>query len=457
MSGAVALPLDVPELSLSLPDSRVRRSILPSGVRVLSEQVAGAASATVGFWVPVGSRDEAADALGSTHFLEHLLFKGTPRRSALDIAVAFDAVGGEHNAVTAKEYTCYYAKVRSRDLGMAVDVLADMVAASTLDPGEFELERGVILEELAMAEDDPADVANERFFEAVLGHHPLGRPIGGNPVTIGNATRDGVAAHYRACYRPSSLVVTAAGGVDHDELVRSVVRALEDAGWDLSADAPPEQRRPADPAELVRGAALSIVERPLEQTHLLVGVPALVADDDRRYALAVLNAVLGGGMSSRLFQEVRERRGLAYAVYSFASSFSDAGLFGLYAATAPQNAAAVGELMLGEFEGLADRGITAEELRRAIGQLSGSSALALEDSDVRMSRLGRAELGNGEFVDLDEQIRRFEGVAAQDVQALAAELVARPRSITAVGVAEPADLDGILEPPSEAARATTPA
>src|SRR3712207_222866 len=223
MSGPVPLPLDEPELTLSLADSRVRRSILPSGIRVLTEQVPGAASVTVGFWVPVGSRDESAEALGSTHFLEHLLFKGTPRRSALDIAVAFDAVGGEHNAVTAKEYTCYYAKVRSKDLGMAVDVLSDMGAASLLDEDEFELERGVILDELAMAEDDPADVANERFFEAVLGHHPLGRPIGGNPGTIGNATRESVAAHYWAAYRPSNLVVAAAGGVDHDELVRAVV------------------------------------------------------------------------------------------------------------------------------------------------------------------------------------------------------------------------------------------
>ena len=444
MSGAVALPLDEPELTLSLPDSRVRRSILPSGIRVLTEQVPGAASVTVGFWVPVGSRDETPDALGSTHFLEHLLFKGTPRRTALDIAVAFDAVGGEHNAVTAKEYTCYYAKVRSRDLGMAVDVLADMVAASLLDEDDFELERGVILEELAMAEDDPGDVANERFFESVLGEHPLGRPIGGNPATIGAATRDGVAAHYSASYRPSSLVVAAAGGVDHDALVRAVIRALEDAGWDLSGSAAPDPRRHAHPAELVRGSALTVIERPLEQTHLLLGVPALVADDDRRSVLAVLNAVLGGGMSSRLFQEVREKRGLAYAVYSFSSLFSDAGLFGLYAATAPQNAAVVAELLLGEFRSLAERGVTGEELQRAIGQLSGSSALALEDSDVRMSRLARAELGTGEFVDLDEQVRRFEAVSADQVQALAAELVARPPSVIAVGAADTAELDGVL-------------
>ncbi|BDZ47611.1 M16 family metallopeptidase [Naasia aerilata] len=444
MSGPVALLLDEPELTLPQPASTIRRSILPSGVRVLTEQVAGAQSATVGFWIPSGSRDETVGSLGSTHFLEHLLFKGTARRTALDIAIAFDAVGGEHNAATAKEYTCYYAKVRDRDLAMAVDVLADMVAASVLDPEEFELERGVILEELAMAEDDPADVANERLFEAVLGDHPLGRPIGGNPSTIESATRDGVAEHYRRSYRPSRLVVTAAGGVDHDQLVRWVEDGLSGAGWSLDLPAAPQARRPAVPAVLSQGAACTVIERPLEQTHLLLGVPGLLADDDRRATLAVLNAVLGGGMSSRLFQEVREKRGLAYSVYSFATSFSDAGLMGLYAATAPQNAVTVAELMLREFTELAERGVTADELRRSVGQLSGSSALALEDSDVRMSRLGRAEIGTGEFLDLDEQIRRFEAVTAPQVQELAGELLSRPLSLAAVGSADAAQLEGLL-------------
>ncbi len=200
--GAV-FPLEQPDLRIAAAGgTAVRRTVLPSGLRILTEAVPGAQSATVGFWVPVGSRDETDGVFGSTHFLEHLLFKGTSTRTALDIAVAFDSVGGEHNAVTAKEYTCYYAKIRDVHLGMAVDVLSDMVAASLLDPDEFETERGVILEELASAEDDPGDVANERFFEAVLGDHPLGRPIGGNPTTIGDATRDAVAAHYRARYTP---------------------------------------------------------------------------------------------------------------------------------------------------------------------------------------------------------------------------------------------------------------
>src|SRR5688572_3929898 len=244
MNGAVAFPLDLPELEIAASGgSRVRRTILSSGVRILSEHVPGSQSATVGFWVAVGSRDEQPVTYGSTHFLEHLLFKGTASRTALDIAVSFDAVGGEHNAMTAKEYTCYYAKVRDRDLPMAVAVLADMFTSSLIDPDEFEAERGVILEELAMADDDPSDVVSERLFEAVFGDHPLGRPIGGSPASISAVSRDAVHAHYAANYRARDLVVSVAGSVDHDELVAGVSAALASAGWDPAAVAPPAPRR----------------------------------------------------------------------------------------------------------------------------------------------------------------------------------------------------------------------
>ena len=256
MSTAIEFPLDQPELSFTASgDALVRRTVLPCGVRILTERMPGARSVTLGYWVAVGSRDELSAAqagsldgnhpasLGSTHFLEHLLFKGTPSRTALDIAISFDSVGGEHNAMTAKEYTCYYAKVRDQDLTMAVDVMSDMLTSSLIDSDEFETERDVILEELAMAEDDPSDVAQERFFEAVLGDHPLGRPIGGNAETIRAASRDAVVEHYRANYRPSDLVITAAGSVDHDQLVRQVTQTLEVAGWDLSLAAAPVARR----------------------------------------------------------------------------------------------------------------------------------------------------------------------------------------------------------------------
>jgi len=445
MNGAVPLPLGLADLSFTASgDSRVRRTVLPSGVRILSEQVPGARSSTIGYWVAVGSRDERPDTYGSTHFLEHLLFKGTTTRSALDIAVSFDAVGGEHNAVTAKEYTCYYAKVQDRDLPMAVEVLSDMITSSVIDPEEFETERGVILEELAMADDDPSDVVSERFFEAVLGDNPLGRPIGGSPGAIEAATRDRVWAHYRENYRAQDLVITVAGAVDHDELVAGVERALVAAGWDLTQEAAPVERRVASGELIERGSPLVVVQRPIEQANILIGVPGIPAGDDRRSTMAVLNSILGGGMSSRLFQEIREKRGLAYSVYSFSPSYSDNGLFGLYAGCSPAKAAQVSELLLGEFRRFADGGVTAEEMRRAVGQLSGASALALEDSDTRMSRLGRAEITLGEFADLDESLRRLNLVTADDVRELASELVSRPISIAAVGTIDEDAFSGLV-------------
>jgi predicted Zn-dependent peptidase len=446
MNGAVQLPLDLAELTVTASGGTlVRRSVLPSGVRILSEQVPGSQSATVGFWVAVGSRDEQPVTYGSTHFLEHLLFKGTTTRTALDIAVSFDSVGGEHNAMTAKEYTCYYAKVRDRDLPMAVDVLADMFTSSLLDPAEFEAERGVILEELAMADDDPSDVVSERLFEAVFGDHPLGRPIGGSPQSITAVDRDAVLAHYRANYRPQDLVITVAGAVDHDELLRRVEAALSAAGWELGVEAAPVERRDAAAGLIDRGAPLALVTRPIEQANLLLGVEGLPAADPRRSTLVVLNSVLGGGMSSRLFQEVRERRGMAYSVYSFASSYADAGIVGLYAGCSPKNATAVAELMLSEFRRLASGGISADELARAQGQLGGASALALEDSDTRMTRLGRSELTFGEFADLDETLRRIGAVTVADVQQLAAELSSRPLSVAAVGALEPSAFAGLAD------------
>ncbi len=449
MSRAVELPLDLPELTVqSTGGARVRRSVLASGVRILSEDVPGSRSATIGMWVAVGSRDEQPGDLGSTHFLEHLLFKGTPSRTALDIAVSFDAVGGEHNAVTAKEYTCYYAKVQDRDLGMAVDVLADMVTSSLIDAEEFETERGVILEELAMADDDPGDVVSERFFEAVLGDHPLGRPIGGSPADIEAAERGAVVAHYRRNYRPQDLVITAAGSVDHDALVARVTTGLERAGWDLSVAAAPVARRTGATPVITRGSDLVVVDRPIEQTNILLGVPVLAASDDRRPALAMLNSVLGGGMSSRLFQEVREKRGLAYSVYSFGASYSDAGVFGLYAGCTAAKTEQVSRLMVEELRKLAEENVTEEELARAFGQLSGQSALALEDSDTRMSRLGRSEITTGEYVDLDETLVRLSRVTAEDVRVLAADLISRPLSIAAVGTVGADAFAPLLETPA---------
>jgi len=415
----------------------VRRTILPSGVRVLTEHVPGAASASVSFSVAVGSRDETNGHFGSTHFLEHLLFKGTSRRSALDIAIAFDSVGGSSNASTGKEHTSYYARVQDKALPVAVDVIADMLTSSLIDPVEFENERPVILEELAMNDDDPQDVVHEIFSEAVLGDHALGRPIGGTKETISAVTREAVWQHYKENYRPQDLVVVAAGGVDHNLLIDLVETGLSTAGWDLSLSASPVERRLLNQAEIARGTALKVIHRPIQQANVIVGTQGLIADDPRRYAMGVLNTVLGGGMSSRLFQEIREKRGLAYSVYSFNQGYSDAAYFGLYAGCSPAKTAEVTRLMIAEFEKIATDGITEAELELAKGNISGSLALKFESSQARMSRLASAEIVQGQFIDLDQTFASFDAVTNQEVMNLAKDLLSKERSIVAVGDVKP--------------------
>ncbi|UKA60163.1 M16 family metallopeptidase [Arthrobacter sp. FW306-2-2C-D06B] len=423
--------------------SVVRRSVLPGGVRVLTEAMPGQRSATIGFWVGVGSRDEADGQHGSTHFLEHLLFKGTKKRTALEIASAFDEVGGESNAATAKESTCYFARVLDTDLPMAIDVIADMITGAVLDPAELEQERDVILEEIAMDSDDPTDVAHENFVAAVLGVHPLGRPIGGTPAAIKAVSRDSVWAHYQRYYRPDEIVITAAGGLDHDVVCRLVVDALRTAGWELKDTAAPVERRPTERADIRGTAGLHVIKRPVEQANIIMGCPSIVATDDRRFVMSVLNAVLGGGMSSRLFQEIREKRGLVYSTYSFASAYADAGYFGMYAGCTPSKVKQVLELLGAELDKLAADGITDEELRKAVGQLCGGIVLALEDTGSRMSRLGRAELVSGEFQDIDETLARIKAVTGDQVQELARVLAEAPRTVTVVGPFEETETFGL--------------
>lgn len=443
------VPLDLPLVRPGQPgseltvgqdgDAIVRRSVLPGGVRVLTEHMPGLRSATVGAWVGVGSRDESDGHHGSTHFLEHLLFKGTARRSAMDIAEAFDAVGGEANAATGKEHTCYYARVLDTDLPMAVDVIADMVTSARLDTDELETERGVILEELAMNDDDPSDVVHEQFAALVLGQHALGRPIGGTPDTIRAVPRDAVWEHYRQHYQSSTLVVTAAGGVDHDLLCKQVTEALHTGGWSLDEGAEPRGRRLSS-AGLVAGqegipaeGVERTIRRQTEQANVIIGGTSLTATDPRRFTLSVLNAVLGGGMSSRLFQEIRERRGLAYSTYSFASGHADTGIFGLYAGCTPGRVDEVVALMVEEWERMADAPITQAELERSMGQLSGGLVLGMEDSGSRMSRLGKSELVHGSLLSIDESLEMIREVTVHDVQELAADLASRPRSVVRVG------------------------
>lgn len=430
------MPIDLPmtdpasDLVLSATGSLVRRSILPGGVRLLTETDRSVRSVSVGLWIPRGSRDEAPQHAGSTHALEHLLFKGTARRSALDIATAFDEVGGESNAVTAKEHTSYYGRVRSADLPLAVDVLTDMVTSAALAEEALATEREVILEELAMAEDDPTDVGYETFLAEVLGPDtPLGRPVGGTVAAVEALSAADVREHYSQHYRPENLVVTAVGDLDHDELAAMVRERLAAGGWDLPEGAVPLPRRAGDPFPVPQGADVAgIAPHPIvrdtEQTHVYLGGPGLPATSTDRHAMSVLMAILGGGMSSRLFQNVREQRGLAYSVYSFSGGYREAGLFGLYAACRPARTAQVVELMAAQVAEMARDGVTADEMRRALGQITGSLALGLEDTSSRMGRLGTAELVHGRYTSVDETVARIAAVTAADVRALAERLAA---------------------------------
>ncbi len=415
-------------------DSTVRRSVLPGGLRVVTEAMPGARSATFGIWVGVGSRDEPPRLAGASHFLEHLLFKGTERRDALDIAEVMDAVGGEMNAFTAKEYTCYYARVLDSDLALAVDVVCDLVTGSLLEAEDVEAERGVILEEIAMHDDDPADVVHDAFAAALYGAHPLGRPVIGSVASVQGLSRNALAGWWRRRYTPADLVVSAAGGLDHATVVRLVKRAF---GPLLTGAKEPAAVRGA--GRRVRTQAGVVCERrPSEQANLVLGVPALQRDDPRRPALQVLSAGLGGGTSSRLFQEVREKRGLAYSVYSYTGSHADTGMLGVYAGCAPGRTREVLDLCREVLAGVAAHGLTDDEVARTKGQLRAATVLGLEDSGSRMSRLGKSELVHGSVLGVQDLLDRITAVTPDDVRELAAELLVQP---PALGVLGPFDED----------------
>lgn len=434
MSDSIPLPLDLAELDAEVAGgSRLRRSILPSGVRLITEHVPGVASAAIGCFVPLGSRDESEGERGSSHFLEHLLFKGTAHRTAFEIARSFERVGGDFNASTSREETVYHARVRDHDLPLAIDVLADMMTSSVLDPADFDLERGVILEEIAMDEDDPVDTLWERFYADYFGDHPLGLPIAGTPASIESVSRDDTNDFYRRTYRPERLVVAIAGNVDHDAARDQLDAGLRRGGWDLDRTSQPVARRRTAPAAFTRTVPLRAIERDLEQTNLLIAGPGITSADPRRTALGVLHHVLGGGMSSRLFQEVRERRGLVYSVFSFAAFHADAGLSGVSLSCLPDKAAAAIDVVTTEVDRLAADGITDDELADARTAAIGAGALALESMPARMNRLGRSELTLGEFTDLDALTSKMESVTASQVAELARDMTSSSLTAATIG------------------------
>ncbi len=409
--------------------SVTKRTVLPGGLRVITEYIPGVRSVTVGMWAGVGSRDETPAMAGSAHFLEHLLFKGTHTRSALDISAAIDAVGGEMNAFTSKEYTCYYARVLDNDMNLAIDVLADMVTNSVITPADFIQERDVILEEIAMRDDDHADNAHEAFAQGLYGDSDLGRPILGTVETINNAKRANVWRFYRKHYTPDRLVIAVAGALDHADVVRMVKKAFKPV---LGGTALPVERRNLA-TRLATPEPISLITRKTEQAHVIMGVPSFRRGSDERFAVGVLNAVLGGGMSSRLFQEVREKRGLAYSVYSFSQAFADTGYLGVYTGTIPAKLPQALQVITDTLLDVANDGLSAEEIQRGKGQLRGSLILGQEDTGSRMTRIAKAELVSGELPSVDQTLQSIEDVTAEDIHRVAQSLFGQKPTIGVVG------------------------
>ncbi|MFJ9647692.1 M16 family metallopeptidase [Streptomyces sp. NPDC101206] len=410
----------------------VRRTVLPGGLRIVTETLPSVRSATFGIWAHVGSRDETPSLNGATHYLEHLLFKGTGKRSALDISSAIDAVGGEMNAFTAKEYTCYYARVLDTDLPLAIDVVCDMLTGSLIREEDVDAERGVILEEIAMTEDDPGDCVHDLFAHTMFGDSPLGRPVLGTVDTINALGAERIHRFYRRHYDPTHLVVAAAGNVDHAKVVRQVRAAFERAGALGRTDAVPIGPR-GGTKRIRTSGKVDLVSRKTEQAHVVLGMPGLARTDDRRWALGVLNTALGGGMSSRLFQEVREKRGLAYSVYSYTSAFADTGLFGVYAGCRPSQVHDVLRICRDELGKVVADGLTDEEIKRAIGQLSGSTVLGLEDTGAIMNRIGKSELCWGDQMSVDDMLAEIAAVTPDDVRSVARDVLAQRPSLAVMG------------------------
>jgi predicted Zn-dependent peptidase len=410
----------------------ITRSEFTSGLRVVTERMPGVRSASLGFWVLAGSRDERPAISGHCHFLEHLLFKGTQTKSARDIAEAFDAVGGDVNAFTAKEYTCYYARVRDRDLELAIDHLSDMLQHSTLRQQDLKAEAQVILEEIHMHEDSPEDVVHDVFTEALWPGHPLGRPILGTEERIRSATRPSVANFYRRHYLPGNLVVAVAGNVQHDDVVRMLRERMETGREVRDGGASTWNLRTAARAPRPSGA-ITVRRKKTEQAHIVIGTNGLPRSDADRFAFLVVNTALGGGMSSRLFQEIREKRGLAYTAYSYHAQYTEAGLFTAYAATTPSKAKEVVELIRRELEDIRDGGLGVEEFERAKGHVRGSTVLSLEDPGGRMSRLGKSEIAHGEILTVSESLRRIQAVTLDDARRVAERVLSQPMTLAALG------------------------
>ena len=400
--------------------------MLADGERVITETLGGVRSVSIGFWIGAGSRDEDASRAGLSHFLEHLLFKGTRSYSAQEIAEIFDGLGGELNAATTREYTVVYARIMDEHLETAMDVMTDMVFAPTLS--DLDSEREVVLEEIAMYEDTPQDLVHDLITTAVFGDHPLGRPVIGTVDVISTVSRRRVGAFHRGRYVGSNIVVAAAGNVEHGSFADLCRRMAEKKA------APPVRAPKARPAMVTPPApSLAFQTKDTEQYHVCLAAPGIPRSDRRRFTASILDSILGGSASSRLFQEIREKRGLAYSVYTFASLYADTGEIGVYVGTREENLATCLEIVAREFADIAGGGIGAAELRRAKENLKGRIMLSMESTSTRMSRLGKSVITDTELLSLDRILAEIEAVDLDGVASLAAGLL-EPEGLSAAGI-----------------------
>jgi predicted Zn-dependent peptidase len=409
----------------------VKRSVHSSGLRIVTEEVPSVRSAAVGIWVNVGSRDEAPATAGASHFLEHLLFKGTTSRTALEISSSIESVGGEMNAFTSKEYTCFYARVIDTDLPMAIDVVSDLITSSIVTALDVDAERKVVLEEIAMRDDDPSDLVHDLFSDTFYGDTPIGRPILGTIDSINGMSRNTVFNYYKKKYLPQDLVVAVAGNIKHKKVVAMVEQALSRDNF-LDVLAAPVIR-PNIPVKNTKQQSVGLMYKKSEQAHMFYGMEGVARADERRFAMGVLSAALGGGMSSRLFQEIREKRGLAYSVYAYAQQFAGSGVLGFYAGCNPTKAIEVVEIIRSVLSDVADNGMTHEEIERAKGAVRGSLVLSQEDTGSRMSRIGKNEIVYGQVMDFDDILKAISRVSAQDIREIASEFLVKTPTLALVG------------------------
>jgi predicted Zn-dependent peptidase len=409
----------------------VKRTVHSSGLRIVTEEVPSVRSAAVGIWVNVGSRDEAPATAGASHFLEHLLFKGTKSRTALEISSSIESVGGEMNAFTSKEYTCFYARVIDTDLPMAIDVVSDLITSSIVTALDVDAERKVVLEEIAMRDDDPSDLVHDLFSDTYYGDTQIGRPILGTIESINKMSRNTVFNYYEKKYQPSDLVVAVAGNIKHKRVVAMVEEALSRDNF-LDVVGTPNIR-PNTPIKKGPQTPVGLMYRKIEQAHMLYGMEGVARADSRRFAMGVMSAALGGGMSSRLFQEIREKRGLAYSVYAYAQQFAGSGTLGFYAGCNPTKAVEVVEIIREVLADVADNGMTHEEIERAKGAVRGSLVLSQEDSGSRMSRIGKNEIVYGQVMDFDDILKAISRVSAEDIREIAGEYLNKTPTLALVG------------------------